>query len=439
MPFGTPISNLTVCCVNREDEGRDLVRKRGSEFKLPYPIIDADPSEFTTMLEDESSRVRSPRCKKSKGQLRDYLQTGRKRKVPYRDIVYGATGSFVPAQPGLKTNNNDVKAELVYPYGASSFDPNLYRSGYQALYSQLHGTADGFGRHHYSRYYGLEPRQCQLDFQYPVASGGYYSDLLAQTTASKCGYSLVKAAPGGYDHRSTAGYGLDLTAAARGHHYEDELSRYRADLRRYAACNGDKSPSFSSVAGVIDATVLPSCVYAAAGTDVGVPGTGLLSCGSVLANSLYRTDFRPAFEHYSNSVSTDKSREYDGMYSCSDKLSLLKKNSPNGGSTCAGNSLSSNYSSDGEAVCQSNNVSSYSPDAATPQNVWPTCGNNKSRKTPSSADDVPYPRQQVSVVKETKHEISAESDIGRSDILENQNTNIVGVATSVIQMSGKSR
>jgi len=27
-------------CVYREDEGRELCRKRGSEFKLPYPIID---------------------------------------------------------------------------------------------------------------------------------------------------------------------------------------------------------------------------------------------------------------------------------------------------------------------------------------------------------------------------------------------------------------
>jgi len=43
-------SHLYLMFLFSDDEGRDLYRKRGTEFKLPYPIIDLDPNEFEAGL-----------------------------------------------------------------------------------------------------------------------------------------------------------------------------------------------------------------------------------------------------------------------------------------------------------------------------------------------------------------------------------------------------
>ena len=74
-----------------DDEGQELFGKRGSEFKLPYPIIDADPSGYgIAMEEEEMSKIKtnSKRGKTAQGKYKEYLQTGRKRKAPYRDVAY---------------------------------------------------------------------------------------------------------------------------------------------------------------------------------------------------------------------------------------------------------------------------------------------------------------------------------------------------------------
>jgi len=105
--------------------------------------------------------VRSPRSKKTKGQLRDYLQTGRKRKAPTRSdlyilpppprvgsggagVLYHHDGSGYSTTPsGMSAElavggGTDLKWESLYAaYGsnlaASTFDPTgLYQTSYQA-------------------------------------------------------------------------------------------------------------------------------------------------------------------------------------------------------------------------------------------------------------------------------------------------------------------
>lgn len=151
-------------CVISEDEGRDLARKRGTEFKLPYAIIDNDLTvnssfdEFTsTSISSASTAVaikpaRTSRSSKksNKTQLRDYLQTGRKRKTPYHDLYAGlvspyaavaaaavAGSSLYPPLPGSAgcyaaaaavpsapyhsvTPGAEVKPEMLYPYACAT-------------------------------------------------------------------------------------------------------------------------------------------------------------------------------------------------------------------------------------------------------------------------------------------------------------------------------
>jgi len=202
-------------CVLSEDEGRDLARKRGTEFKLPYAIIDNDLTvssfdEFTpSSIASASSTVaikpaRASRSSKksNRTQLRDYLQTGRKRKTPYHDLYTGlvspyaavaaaavAGSSLYPPLPGSAgcyaaagavpsaachsvTPGAEVKPDMLYPYAcvtgmtsqnlssASAFE-DQYRFGYHpssaALYPGSYSTSSASDfrfddRHH--AYYG---------------------------------------------------------------------------------------------------------------------------------------------------------------------------------------------------------------------------------------------------------------------------------------------
>ena len=275
-----------ICC--REDEGRELVGKRGNEFKLPYPIIDNDPTGIGSGLDEDEDpgKSKSSRNKKSKTQLRDYLQAGRKRKTPYRE-VYPTLNGYNPylslnGYPNCPTTaGGDVKAELMYPYGGTNFaiDSDFYRTGYHAFAGSVYPGTDSLrldaDKHSYTNGYYLEPRQYQHTLQY---HGNSYSDLMAQT--SKYGYDVAK-----FSYVDPMGsYGLDLTK--RGH-YEDEISRYEADLRKYAAYN-DYSAAEKASRGSFDA--LRSDGSVENGRD------SLISCGGGVPHttsppcSLYRQD-----------------------------------------------------------------------------------------------------------------------------------------------------
>lgn len=274
----------------REDEGHDLVGKRGSEFKLPYPIIDTDPSGLGSALEEEEyTKLKSPKSKKSKGQLRDYLQAGRKRKTPYRDVYNGINGyspyAGINGYPTCQTG--DMKTEYLYPYAGQNFaldTADLYRSGYHtfATAGSMYSSSDSLrleaDKHAYANGYYIEPRQYQHTLQY---HGNGYSDLMAQTT--KYGYDMSKY---GYDHMGS--YGLDLTK--RGH-YEDDLTRYESDLRKYSDYTATASDKLSRMNGTYD----PLRTGSLYGTNAFLNNDGLLSCsmtshGSSSPCALYRTD-----------------------------------------------------------------------------------------------------------------------------------------------------
>ena len=170
-----------------EDEGRDLARKRGTEFKLPYAIIDNDLASVNSSFDDFTSSSasikpppaaarpsRSTKKSNNKTQLRDYLQTGggRKRKAAtagagYHDLYaaahlvspYAAAAaaaavagsSFYPPLPaGAGTCYGtpaaaEVKPEMLYPYaGMTSSTQNLpsfedqYRFGYHPTAAALY-------------------------------------------------------------------------------------------------------------------------------------------------------------------------------------------------------------------------------------------------------------------------------------------------------------
>lgn len=208
-----------VICTHRhltEDEGRDLARKRGNEFKLPYAIVDNDPSGFSIATEDDENKIKSSRNKKSKTQLRDYLQAGRKRKTPYREL-YHSLNPMYASYSGINGYNeyHQAMAELkpdsfVYPYTGQNFsiETDAYRFGYQTLpsgavyvpQSSSGPTTDAirFDSDRYNCYsngYYVDARQYPYSFQ---CHANNYSE------TSKYNYNNIT--------KGYCSYGLDLSS-----------------------------------------------------------------------------------------------------------------------------------------------------------------------------------------------------------------------------------
>ena len=232
--------------LHSEDEGGELFGKRGSEFKLPYPIVDPDPSGFGAALEEEDvTKIKPNTKKKSKTQLKDYLQAGRKRKTPYREVYSGLNGYAASAYNGINGYPGysvaDMKNEFLSPYAAGSNPASnlaletaadLYRSGGYSSFpaaaaaSVYPSSADGLrldiDRQSYANGYYLDSvtRSYPHSLQYPAANG--YGDLI---THAKYPYDVSK-----YSYDSfVGGYGLDLSKRAN---YYD-TSKYDATYRTY--------------------------------------------------------------------------------------------------------------------------------------------------------------------------------------------------------------
>ena len=238
-----------------DDEGRDLVGKRGSEFKLPYPIIDTDTTGLGSPLDEELSSGKSgksPRNKKNKTQLRDYLQTGRKRKTPYRECFNGLNGyspySALSGYPTACPQTGEIKADIsaMYQYTGNNYGldtADIYRSTgytYGGLYPSATDSYRLEAEKHAAAYpngYYLEPRQYQHTLQY---HGNGYTDFMSPT--SKYSYDMSKY---GYDtHAVASSYGLDLSKRP----YDDmDFHKYSYD---YSAA--DKLSSVSRVNGSLD-------------------------------------------------------------------------------------------------------------------------------------------------------------------------------------------
>ena len=294
---------VCVCdCVTSEDEGRDLARKRGTEFKLPYAIIDNDLAVNSSFDEFASSSIstastavavkptRTSRASKksNKTQLRDYLQTGRKRKTPYHDLYAGlvspyaavaaaavAGSSLYPPLPGSAgcyaaaaavpstpyhsvTPGAEVKPEMLYPYACatgmtsqnlsstSAFE-DQYRFGYHptALYPGSYSTSgsgdfrfDGtnglsnygangvcFNSYGYGDHYAVGRSTMAAGFQYPNY-GGLQQDFNSGDTASSTSPSAVVSR-----YRSSHGRQMSAAAAAVGYGLDlSTRSQYDRDV-----------------------------------------------------------------------------------------------------------------------------------------------------------------------------------------------------------------
>ncbi|XP_074660031.1 uncharacterized protein LOC141912623 [Tubulanus polymorphus] len=236
-----------------DDEGKDLFGKRGTEFKLPYPLLDSD-STFPPTEDDPLTKIKS-KSKKSKSQFRDYLSTGRKRKHPYREVFNGINSypAFSPINGYPTCQNGDIKADLMYPYSGTNFglDNELYHS-YHAFTTGVY--PDTFrlesDKHSYSNSYPngyyLEPRNYQTTLQY---GNGY--DLMSQ--ASKYSYDFSKY---GYDTVSSCNYGLDIGKRQLGH----DIQKYD-ELKKYADYSTDRLSHKSSLdfkSSVMNSSVLSS-------------------------------------------------------------------------------------------------------------------------------------------------------------------------------------
>ena len=269
-----------------DDEGRDLVGKRGSEFKLPYPIIDTDTTGLGSPLDEELSSGKSgksPRNKKNKTQLRDYLQTGRKRKTPYRECFNGLNGyspySALNGYPTACPQTGEIKADIsaMYPYTGNNYGldtADIYRStgySYGGLYPSATDSYRLEAEKHAAAYpngYYLEPRQYQHTLQY---HGNGYTDFMSPT--SKYSYDMSKY---GYDtHAVASSYGLDLSKRP----YDDmDFHKYSHD---YSAA--DKLSSVSRVNGSLD-PLKSSTLY---GTTPILNNDSLNMASTAPSNTLY--------------------------------------------------------------------------------------------------------------------------------------------------------
>lgn len=320
----------------RDDEGRDLVGKRGSEFKLPYPIIDMDMSGLSSPTEEDATKTKSPRSKKSKTQLRDYLSSGRKRKTPYREAFngYNPYASLANGYPGCQTA--DVKPDLMYPYAATNNfgldTSDLYRTGYHTFASTMYPTTDSFrletDKHSYANGYYLEPRQYQHTLQY---HGNGYTDFMTSGAATKYSYDMSKY---GYDPMTAASYGLDLSKRP----YDEELSKYD-DYRKYS--HDYAADKLSRVNGSLD-PLKTSALY---GTTPILNNDSLIPCNmpynTTSPCSIYRPEMAGGvgtmdrYQQDANLIQKDPMSNHNGKMkdSLSEQGDSLKSVLPNGHQT----------------------------------------------------------------------------------------------------------
>lgn len=277
----------------RDDDGKELFGKRGSEFKLPYPIIDADPSGYgIAMEEEELSKIKtsSKRGKTAQGKYKEYLQTGRKRKAPYRDVAYSALpngyanaaspySSISTAYPGytdMKTNDfispyTPAGSNLALETAADLYRSSAYTPFAAAAASGMYPTADSLRfdmdrQAAYANGYYFDSVTRQYQHSLPYTATGY-SDLISH---SKYPYDMSKY---GYDSLVASGYGLDLTK--RSNYYDTSTAAayrgYDATGDKYSRVNGSYDNSVARKTSAYDtngsASVTPLTSAACASLD----------------------------------------------------------------------------------------------------------------------------------------------------------------------------
>lgn len=417
----------------REDEGRDLARKRGSEFKLPYAIVDNDPSGFCNLLpEDDLTKVRSSRNKKSKNQLREYLHTGRKRKTPYREL-YHSLNAYTPYSNingyGEYRNGGDAKSDaFMYSYSSQnfSFDAEQYRLGYHTFSTgAVYPEADKYANGYY-----INTRHYPYSFQCHANS---YSDLMAHA-ASKYKQNFAK-----------YGYGLDLSS--KNIPYElDAQHCSDINFQKYSSeyVAGDK---LSLVSGVFDPLV-SGCFY---GRNTLSSGNNLLngsmamgnsnSCDNLLSCNVfhnsssqysgYQAEYPSVVERY---IQTNSARDKESEKSTSDVSNSQSDDTavsvPRGHCTVIRRNSPAKLIVDKEK----GNHESYRANAESfvSGSAWPSCMNNNelvNSHSPVGQEDLTFSLSNGCNGQE-------KAVVSQKEPTSNTST---GMATSVILMSSRSR
>ena len=240
------ISFILPCVVFSDDEGSELVTKRGSEFKLPYPIIDLEPTDLGIAEMDMGSGGRgsdkSTRSKKSKSQLRDYMQASRKRKTPYRDVyadlndytLYTTSQKGYPYVDAATAIGDMSSADLMYSFS------NYGLSGGTA-------AAAAAGDFYYSTYPAAAfATACAVYPSMPSHDAWYQREKGYATTGSGSSYynslsshyqQLQQQYAGIYDVNSMTklGYGRSKYS------YDTSVNGYRYGLQKFLEANDQTS------------------------------------------------------------------------------------------------------------------------------------------------------------------------------------------------------
>lgn len=222
--------------------------------------------------------------KKSKTQLKDYLQAGRKRKTPYREVYNGLNG-YSSAYSGLNAYSSygmssEMKNEfLSYPAGTNPLSletaADVYRNAYPSFATPpVYPTTDSLARldmdrHGYTNgyFYDSVTRPYQHTLQYP--SNGY-SDLVS--SHPKYGYDVSKY---GYESFMGSGYSLDLSK--RNSYYD--TSKYDSYSRGYDTQSGVSDSKLARLNGSSYDTLRKSSSSSLYETSPVMNSNGLLQCG----------------------------------------------------------------------------------------------------------------------------------------------------------------
>jgi hypothetical protein len=204
-----------------EDEGRDLCRKRGSEFKLPYPIIDVNPTDFEPNIlltaNDDNKLTVSNNNNNNKKSAKSRGTENKKRKSQSQK---DSTGCQLVSRCSITPVVNEFKSEILHP-GVRTFDTaaDLYRNG--VGYQSVLTTGSSLDPSGYSRYY--------LDG--PSSEMTSYSSVYSTHTGEIPCYSVIRSKTDLENIYAVA------AAAAAGNcpPRDDRLQRYSVDGARWSS------------------------------------------------------------------------------------------------------------------------------------------------------------------------------------------------------------
>lgn len=402
--------------------------------------------------------MRSSRNKKSKSQLRDYLQAGRKRKAPYRELYHSLNiyapypnGGFAECGGAVGEMKSDA---LTYSYTGQNFTFDAveqYRFGYHtftagAIYRPSSGsTTDGFSfetdKYGYASGYYLDARGYPYNFQ---CHANNYSDIVAQAT-SKYKQNIAKY---GYGDNS----GLDLSSKPNHleHDYIQQCTDIDLQTYRTNRVNGEK---LSLVGGMLDPLV-SGCFY---GPNSLRNNSALLSCTMAVGNSNTSCDnVLPCnMFHNCNSLCSGYQSDYPSVVdryvqtTAGERDSKKSTSNMNGSQLENDNSVSNLLNGHRTVICHSSpaksvaereifpdqyavNIANEPTTSMTPSTPWSSYNKNEMTARDASLEQAPTSFS-------LSHDCRGQDKEAIVAQVQPTSNSSIGMATSVIQMTTRNR